>query len=86
MIATSFDESNCVIGKPEDMPHDECDCLSVFVGRQAGDTPVVISCWKLTKEEFEEVKRTGRIWLGVLGKTMPPVWLSGCSPFEKRNS
>ncbi|AGH31346.1 hypothetical protein TVVG_00052 [Tetraselmis viridis virus SI1] len=30
------------------------------------------SCWKLTPEELEEVKRTGKVWLGVLSAGAPP--------------
>ena len=37
--------------------------------------PVVISCWKLTKEELDLINKTGRVYLTVLGETMPPVAL-----------
>lgn len=34
----------------------------------------VVSCWQLTPEELEEVKRTGMVWLSVFsGPTSPPV-------------
>lgn len=82
MEATSFDESNLVLGKPNEMTHDQCNSLSVWRGKQADDATVVISCWKLTKEELEEVNKTGRIWLRVCGQTMPPVCLEGISPFK----
>lgn len=32
-----------------------------------------ISCWKLGEEELEEVKRTGKIYLLVVGNRHPPV-------------
>lgn len=36
----------------------------------------VESCWHLSPEELEEVKRTGNIYLVVLAHTHPPVCLS----------
>lgn len=78
MIATSFDESNHVLGRPPSMTDEQCDPLSVFMGND-----VVISCWKLTKEELEMINKTGRVWLWVMGDTMPPVALSVASPFRK---
>lgn len=82
MIAASFDESNLVLNSPPDMNCDECQPLSVFRGFNKSQTPVVISCWKITKEELEEIQRTGRVWLTVIGETMPPALVSGISPWN----
>lgn len=82
MFPASFDESNHVLGKPEDMSHEDCACLAVFIGEQPNNLPVVVSCWKPTAEELEEINRTGRVWLGIIGHTMPPAWLSGHNPFD----
>lgn len=81
MIAASFDESNTVLGKPKDMNDGECSCLSVLRTKTMSGIPVVVSCWKLTQEELEEITRTGRVWLTVIGETMPPVALDGNRPF-----
>jgi len=81
MIPTNFEESNHVLGKPTAMTHEDCSCLSVFVGPSPTGIPLVISCWKLTAEELEEVSRTGRVWLGIVGQTMPPAWVLGTNPF-----
>lgn len=84
MVPCSFDESNHVLGAPRSMAHDECEPLSVCLAKQSNSgQDVVISCWKFTPEELEQVQKTGRIWLGVFGETMPPVWLTGVSPFDK---
>lgn len=83
MIATSFDEENCVLSKPEDMSVDQCTCLSVFQGDSQDGIPLIISCWKPTKEELKEINKTGRVWLTVLGKTMAPVIMSGISPWKE---
>lgn len=81
MVPASFDEANTVLNPPPSMSPDECEPLNVWRG-PTQDGPVVISCWKLTEEELEEVQRTGRIWLWVFGETMPPCVLIGKHPFN----
>lgn len=85
MFPASFNEANHFLSRPEDMNEDQCDPLVVCLTEQAqGDgslLPVVISCWKPTQEELDEIIRTKRVWLGIIGNTMPPAWLAGCSPF-----
>jgi hypothetical protein len=84
MFPSSFDESNGYLGKPPDMTDEQCESLSVWRGNanvvDGGATPTVVSCWKLTKEELGEVNRTGRVWLWVVGVTMPPVILTAHKP------
>ena len=85
-VPASFTESNAVLGKPtskedNDLAEgDEVECLSVLQSVTPEGTPVVVSNRKLTKAELEEVNRTGRIWLLVLGHSMPPVSVDGCRP------
>jgi hypothetical protein len=43
--------------------------------------PVVVSCWKVTREELDQIIATGRVWLTVCGETMPPCEVSGTRPF-----
>lgn len=82
MFPCSFDEANQVLGadKYKDHPSD-VECLSVLktVENNTG-TPVVLSCWKCTAEELEEINKTGRVWLTVMGQTMPPVHIQGVKP------
>jgi hypothetical protein len=78
MVPTSFDESNRVLSRPPSMSEDECEPLSVFINPNPA---LVISCWKLTKEELEEINRTGRVWLWIYGPTMQPALLTVKSPF-----
>lgn len=82
MVSASFPQSTHALSRPEDMTADECDPLSVANCVDPTGVPMVISCWKLTKEELEEFNRTGRIWLFIFGTTMPPVALSANSPFH----
>lgn len=77
-----FDGSNTVLGKPREMSHEQCAALSVLRALNDEGNPVVISCWKVTQTELDEINRTGRIWLTVHGATMPPVCVSGEKPFE----
>lgn len=44
-------------------------------------TRVVISCWELSPEDMEEVKRTGKIYMSVAGQAVPPIALMVKSPF-----
>ena len=85
MIATSFPESNHVFDKPSDMSRDECDALSVFVGQTSDNPPqdVVISCWKPTAEELEEINRTGRVWCWHYGSGLQPHCITGTNPFKQ---
>lgn len=83
MIACAFDEDNGVMGTPQGCDPDQIPPLSVFRGFNEYGAPVVISCWKPTPEEWEEMQRTGRVWLVVLGGGMPPVHVRGTSPFVK---
>lgn len=80
MEATSFAESDAVLARPADLSEAECNPLAICRG-MLNNLPVVISCHKATAEELAEINRTGRVWLVVVGLTMPPVILSGTSPF-----
>lgn len=78
---TSFDESNDYLGKPDDMSHEECASLSILRTVTIVGLPCVVSCWKVSQEELEEINRTGRIWLTVVGDTHAPVHVTGIKPF-----
>jgi hypothetical protein len=81
MIPTAFDEENCVLDGPPGTTSAEVAPLSVWRGVQLDGTPVVISCWKVTKEELERIQKTGRIWIYVMGDTMPPILPVGFNPW-----
>ena len=78
---SDFEESNCVLSRPDSISDEECGPLCVCRTVQ-GELPVVVSCWKLTAEELAEINRTGRVWLGIVGETMPPAWIAGHRPFS----
>ncbi len=81
MIAVDFPESNFTFEKPIDMTDDQCLPLTVFKGDCDDGTPVIISCWKLSKEDLDTIKETGAIWLQIVGRGMPPVSLQTERPF-----
>ena len=87
MHPATFKQSNTVLEPPEGVPPDAMDSISVcravsLLGGQGH--PVVLSCWKLTQEELDEINKTKRVWLHVMGESMPSVWLSGKDPFEDK--
>lgn len=81
MVPASFEESDAFLGPPPGVSDEDCESLSIKRAVTEQGQPVVISCWKMTREELEEINRTGRVWLLVWGHTMPPAALAGMKPF-----
>lgn len=88
--AIDFSERNDYIGKPPSMTDNQCYSLPVcrIVTKMPGETDkdawvdshAHVSCWKLSKEEWEEVSRTGVVYLKILGTTTFPVSIHGIAP------
>jgi hypothetical protein len=83
-VPASFEEADLILDKPEGMTYDQCDVLSVTKIKDAYDNPILISCWKLTKAELEEINKTGRLWIMAFGDTMTPIAVCGIKPFERK--
>mgnify|MGYP001561571871 CR=1 FL=1 len=83
MFPSDFDQSNKVLDRPPTMTADDCDPLNVWRGDDSEGIPVVISCWKFTKEELEIMQKTGKVWLIIRGTTMPPASISGMEIWPK---
>jgi hypothetical protein len=83
MEACGFEESNTVLGPPPGVSENECQSLQIHRMQLPDGSYVVVSCHKVTKEELNEINRTGRVWLMVWGITMPPVYLMGVSPWSE---
>lgn len=81
MIPTSFEEETGFIDCPEGTDPEFCEPLPVYIGKLPEGHPIIISCWKITAEELEEVKKTGKIWTMVWGESTPPIAITGFSPF-----
>ena len=82
-IAVDFPESNMsLIGSPEDRAAGTVVDLHVHRYRDLDGQTNVVSKWRLTPEELDEVRRTGAIWLHCWGSTHPPISVRGCDPFK----
>lgn len=86
MLPTTFDGSNFTFTKPNGMTDEQCMDLPVFKGDGLDEDgnvcyPVIISCWKFSKEDLEEIQKTGHIFLQICGTVMPPVSLYTETPF-----
>jgi hypothetical protein len=86
MLPTTFPQANKVYAKPEGWTDEQCSDLPVWQGQAPIDdhgtmSPTIISCWKLSKEDLEEIQRTGVIYLSISGTGMPPVSLFTENPF-----
>jgi hypothetical protein len=81
-VPASFNESNLIMNNPPDMSPETCEPLCVHY-QEKGDSgyPEIISCWKLTQAELDEINKTGRVWVTILGLRMPPLVVNGTSPF-----
>ena len=83
MESTSFEQETRVLGPPPGQTEKDVHSLPVAMVNWAGTTIAVVSCWKPTKEEMEEIQRTGRVYLAVMGPVMPPVVVDGFNPIER---
>lgn len=76
-LPTTFPEQNWQLGKPENMTDDECAPLPCFV-----DDNQVVSCWQLSPEDLAALQvNGGKVYMGVLGRSTPPIWLQAGNPF-----
>lgn len=84
MKPVDFPEKNFTFGPPQGVSERDCGNLPCYKGIEEGSNwPVIISAWKPTPEELEEIKRTGTVWLRIYGSGMPPVALSGHTPWPQ---
>lgn len=84
MSPTGFNDETGVLDAPVQRVGeggaDEVMPLSVCQTKTEAGTPVVVSCWRPTQDELNEIARTGRVWLAIMGATMPPVQVEGFRP------
>lgn len=86
MNIVRFPECNVQYNPPKGF-EDEMEPLPAWKGEvryQDGTRQTeVISCWKLSPEEIEEVKKTGEVWLSIHGEVVPPVRIDGIKPIAQ---
>lgn len=83
MQPSAFNESNMVLDTPKGFDPVKIQPMHAHRAEQDG-IPATITCWKVSAAELEEINRTGRIWLWIIGRMHPPVHVSGVNPFEGR--
>lgn len=86
MLPVDFPARNFVYQKPQGWTDEQCSDLPVWKGNapiddQGNTAPTIISCWKLSKEDLEQIQKTGEIWLSICSNGMPPVSLFTENPF-----
>lgn len=82
MKAIVTEHTNSVLMAQEDQKNEVADLPITRVQFQDG-TRAVESCWELSKEEIEEVMRTGRVYFVCMGDTHPPIVLRDKSLLEE---
>ena len=69
-VPVGFEGANQIYYAPKGV--DNCRDLEVLKTETQ-----IISCWRLTGEELEQINKTGVVWLSVTGQGTPPVLVSG---------
>ncbi len=87
MLPTTFEQQNFIFTKSKGWEDEQCMDLPVWEGEAPIDDagtmqPSIISCWKLSKEDLDEIQRTGVIWLSITANWMPPVSVFTENPFQ----
>lgn len=72
--------SNSILRAPEGS--ENVDDLAITRLVYEDGTHAVESCWQLSEEEFEIVKKTGKVYFLCIGQTHPPILLSAKSQVE----
>jgi len=76
---SSFDGATAVFGPPTGMTEDEV--FSLCAARlKWGDDRAILTCWKPTRDQLDAISQSGRVWLTVMGQSMPPVALTSENP------
>ena len=85
MNPIDFPESNMLATKPESMTDEQCVAMNVLHGQFPDGSDVFISCWEMSDEELEQIKKTKKIWVWQYGDHIQPIALdaSETPPFRK---
>ena len=75
----AFEQQNAVLQAPRDS-EGYCRQLGLPVHRKVTDIPEVISCWQLSDAERAEVARTGKVFVSMVGMTVPPHYVAAEFP------
>ncbi len=70
-----FKHANADLAAPQGMTN--CDSLPIA----RTDDGRMISCWRFTKPELEQLYHTGVLWVHVFGDRHPPIAFTTQDPF-----
>lgn len=70
MTPITFPEANQIFKKPESMTDEQCVPLAVH-----NDGTQIVSCWEMSAEEKLQALFFGRLWISVIGQSLPPMWM-----------
>ena len=77
MVPVGFSEANTTV---EDLTEGSEIVMEVQQGQMRNGEICLVSCWKMTQAEYEEVMRTKRVWLIVYGEMHPSLEVTGLQP------
>lgn len=79
MIPINFPGVNFTIRNPNqrDLP----TSIPVFSGFSPAIKPCIISCWRFSEEDIENIQKTGIIWIEIMGYHLSPHTLITGNPF-----
>ena len=83
MEPINFPQVNITFTKPVGWTDEECGPLPSY---RSEEENLSVSLWKPTWKERFSILFFGKVWLGVIGNSQPPVWIWGTKEyFVKRN-
>lgn len=84
MNGISFPQQTTIYGKPAGWKDEDCYGLPVnqgfFLNSEGNKVPTLTSCWEFTDAEFEQLAKTRKLYLNIVGFGMPPVSLQVDNP------
>lgn len=78
---TNFDGSNVVLLPPEGKTSEEVYALCAAHVAVLNEV-AVMTCWKPTKDHIEEIAKTGKIWIVMMGVSAPPMMVAVKKPTD----
>jgi hypothetical protein len=72
--------TNAILGAPQG--NENVDDLPITRLEFPDGAHAVESCWQLSEEELEIIKKTGKVYFLAIGDTHPPILLSTKSQLE----
>jgi hypothetical protein len=80
MSPSDFTESNFRYAPPPDMEASQVSWIAAWRGEAKGGSvdgaPMIVTAWRPTEVELEQLLRGGVIFLTVMGTQLPPHYLS----------